>query len=101
MIPITKEVVDGELHRLRMGWSAPDTQQSEDILGTLLDSTALEKRDQLAFVVRICLESTTLSEAGRKLFDATREKRKVQNDADRLRKYLARFNLDWARCKAA
>ena len=57
-------------------------------------------RVQLAFVVGACRESATLSEAGRKLYAATREKRKVQNDADRLRKYLARFDLDWQACKA-
>jgi len=101
---ITTEILDGELDRLRIGWSAPDSQETEDILGALLDSTALEKLDlfdraQLAFVIRICRESATLSEAGRKLFGATREKRKVQNDADRLRKYLARFKLDWQVCK--
>jgi len=101
---ITREILDGELDRLRIGWSAPDSQETEDILGALLDSTALEKLDlfdraQLAFVIRICRECATLSEAGRKLFEATREKRKVQNDADRLRKYLARFNLDWQTCR--
>jgi transcriptional regulatory protein RtcR len=99
---ITREILDGELDRLRLGWSAPEP---EDILGALLDSTALEKLDlfdraQLAFVIRLCRQCATLSEAGRKLFGATREKRKVQNDADRLRKYLARFNLDWRACKS-
>jgi transcriptional regulatory protein RtcR len=54
---------------------------------------------QLAVVIGICRESATLSEAGRKLFGSTREKRQVQNDADRLRKYLARFDLDWQGCK--
>jgi transcriptional regulatory protein RtcR len=32
---------------------------------------------------------------GRKLFAATRGNRKTANDADRLRKYLARFGVDW------
>jgi transcriptional regulatory protein RtcR len=101
---ITREILDGELDRLRIGWFAPDSQGTEDILGALLDSTTLEKLDlfdraQLAFVIRICRECATLSEAGRKLFGATREKRKVQNDADRLRKYLSRFNLDWQTCR--
>ena len=54
---------------------------------------------QLAFVIRTCRESATLSDAGRKLFAATRENRKTANDADRLRKYLARFDLDWQTCK--
>jgi transcriptional regulatory protein RtcR len=37
-----------------------------------------------------------MADAGRKLFAATRTRRTTQNDSDRLRKYLARFELDWA-----
>ncbi len=101
---ITSEILNGELERLRRGWSAPETEDADAILGSLLSSDALGDLDlfdraQLAFVVRICRECTTLSDAGRKLFGATREKRKIQNDADRLRKYLARFNLDWQTCR--
>lgn len=101
---ITKEVLEAELDRLRAGWSAQNSQQTQEILETLLDSNALEKMDlfdraQLGFVVGVCRQSATLSDAGRKLFGATREKRKVQNDADRLRKYLARFSLDWQACR--
>ena len=44
--------------------------------------------------------SRSLSEAGRKLFTASRQKRKTHNDADRLRKYLARFGLDWSAVQA-
>jgi transcriptional regulatory protein RtcR len=46
-------------------------------------------------VVEQCRAAKTLSEAGRQLFAASRTNRKVANDADRLRKYLARFELDW------
>jgi transcriptional regulatory protein RtcR len=52
---------------------------------------------QLAAVLRICRRSKSLSDAGRLLFQATRTQRTVVNDADRLRKYLARFGLDWDR----
>jgi transcriptional regulatory protein RtcR len=38
-----------------------------------------------------------MSDAGRKLFAVSRESKAKPNDADRLRKYLARFNLDWER----
>jgi len=38
-----------------------------------------------------------LSEAGRASFAASRARRACANDADRLRKYLARFGLEWAR----
>jgi sigma54-dependent transcription regulator len=50
---------------------------------------------QLAFVVETCRSSRSLSDAGRKLFAASREKRASTNDAGRLRKYLARFGITW------
>ena len=50
---------------------------------------------QLEEVVRVCQRSRNLSEAGRVLFAASRQGKKMANDADRLRKYLARFNLTW------
>lgn len=102
---ITSPVLEQEVTRLKSAWSEPATEGDHNaILATMLSDKAKEKLDlfdqvQLAFVIRVCRESATLSEAGRKLFGATREKRKVQNDADRLRKYLARFDLDWQTCK--
>jgi transcriptional regulatory protein RtcR len=36
-----------------------------------------------------------MSEAGRTLFAASRQRRSSTNDADRLRKYLARFGLSF------
>ena len=36
-----------------------------------------------------------MAEAGRKLFAASRARRAVTNDSDRVKKYLARFGLDW------
>ena len=57
---------------------------------------ALDRFDrvQLAEVVRCCRRARSLSAAGRELFAVTRQKRATTNDADRLRKYLARFGLD-------
>jgi transcriptional regulatory protein RtcR len=45
--------------------------------------------------VLVCRQSRTLSEAGRALFAVSRLARRTANDADRLQKYLARFDLDW------
>jgi transcriptional regulatory protein RtcR len=50
---------------------------------------------QLREVIRVCRASRSLSEAGRTLFAASRRKKSNPNDADRLRKYLARFGLSW------
>ena len=52
-------------------------------------------RIQLREVVQICRDSRNLSDAGRKLFGTSRDRKTTTNDADRLRKYLARFNLHW------
>ena len=102
---ITAPVLAEEIERLEMAWAEPVAAGDQDaVLATLLGEDAREKLDlfdqaQLAFVIRICRESATLSDAGRKLFAATRENRKTANDADRLRKYLARFDLDWQKAK--
>jgi transcriptional regulatory protein RtcR len=102
---ITSEILTAELDRLRSNWSIPlDPKDHQATLASMLDSKAVEQIDlfdqvQLAAVINICRRCSTLSEAGRKLFGSTREKRKIQNDADRLRKYLTRFGLDWQTCK--
>lgn len=52
-------------------------------------------RVQLNDVLSVCTRSRTISVAGRELFAVSREKKASVNDADRLRKYLARFGLTW------
>ena len=69
-------------------------------LDVLLPADAIDRLDlfdrmQLEAVIRICRESSTLSDAGRRLFDRSRTQRSVVNDADRLRKYLLKFALTW------
>jgi hypothetical protein len=51
---------------------------------------------QLDEVLRGCRDSKNLSEAGRRLFAASRQAKKKPNDADRLRKYLGRCGLAWS-----
>jgi len=99
---ITTDIVDGEVDRLRSSWSLPAPDPSNSDLNALLDEPTLLELDpfdrvQLAEVVRVCRTSHTLSEAGRQLFAVSRTKKGTTNDADRLRKYLARFGLDWSR----
>ncbi len=95
------------MERLKVGWSAPKADGDHDsLLMSVLSDKTRERLDlfdqaQLAFVVQVFRESATLSDAGRKLFAATRENRKTANDADRLRKYLARFDLDWQNVRQA
>jgi len=97
---IDLECVDAEIARLRRLWSG-QADQGEDVLDAVMPATALAAIDpfdrvQLAHVVATCRASRSLSEAGRTLFAASRAQRSSTNDADRLRKYLARFDLSWA-----
>lgn len=93
------ECVEAEIQRLRRLWSG-QRAEGVDILAALLSPEALAEIDpfdrvQLAETIRICRASRSLSEAGRALFAASRSRRRSANDADRLRKYLARYGLDW------
>jgi transcriptional regulatory protein RtcR len=95
---IDRACVDSEVERLRRLWSGQ--ADDGDGLEALLPAervTELDRFDrvQLAEVVRVCRASRSLSEAGRTLFAASRQQRASTNDADRLRKYLARFGLAW------
>ena len=47
------------------------------------------------YVLRTCRSCSTLAEAGRRLFAVSRQRRRTINDADRVRKYLVRFDLIW------
>ena len=97
---IDMECVEAEIQRLRRLWSS-QTDDGAGILAGILAPEALVEIDpfdrvQLAETVRVCRMSRSLSEAGRTLFAASRARRSTANDADRLRKYLARFGLEWA-----
>ncbi len=94
------------MDRLRRSWE-PASQGAEDaILARFVASeprcAELDRFDrvQLAEVLRVCAASRSLSEAGRALFSASRRRRTTTNDADRLRKYLARFGLTWPDIRA-
>jgi transcriptional regulatory protein RtcR len=88
------EAVDEEIGRLRAQWADP---LPEDLVSRVLGAVDLDRFDrvQLDDVLRVCAASRTLSEAGRTLFAASRARKASANDADRLRKYLARFELDF------
>jgi len=95
---IDVEEVELEIARMTSSWTR-ETQQTDE-LASILDADQLAAIDdfdrvQLAHVVATCRSSRSLSEAGRRLFAASRSLRTSTNDADRLRKYLAKFDLDW------
>jgi transcriptional regulatory protein RtcR len=98
---ISTQVVDEEVSRLSTAWHKPETPQHNNELGRFLTTRQLEEIDlfdcaQLVFVIYVCKRSRSLSEAGRTLFGASRARKSLSNDADRLRKYLARFGLEFS-----
>jgi transcriptional regulatory protein RtcR len=65
------------------------------LLGPRADALDRFDRVQLADVVAVCAAAPSLSAAGRSLFAHSLAGRTTRNDADRLRKYLARFELEF------
>lgn len=86
---ITLDAVKEEISQLKESWQiiSPEAAHNPDI--DLFDQRQLET------VLEVCRRTQSLSEAGRELFAVSRLKKANPNDADRLRKYLARFNLSW------
>ncbi len=102
---IDETTVEEEIARLKSLWSDGRRGEPGELLREVFPPERIARIDlfdqaQLATVIAICRESASLSAAGRRLFAASRQEKTSGNDADRLRKYLARFDLDWASVRA-
>jgi transcriptional regulatory protein RtcR len=99
---IDEAIVTGETARLQQLWrhhNRPAPANNIDLAALLGHQTAAEldmfDAVQLCAVITVCRQSKTLSDAGRKLYNVSRGAKAKPNDADRLKKFLARFGLDW------
>ena len=105
-------LVQAEIQRLRWQWQpqakpgigelgaglniqTTHTLSLEDLLGAKASALDTFDRMQLQAVIAVCRQHGSISDAGRELFNVSRQQRSVINDADRLRKYLLKFGLDW------
>jgi len=98
---ISLEAVGEEIERLAASWGDPSHAKAADRLTDFAGPEAIPAMDlfdraQLNQVLEVCLRSRSLSEARRMLFGASRDRKTTSNDADRLRKYLGRFGIEWA-----
>ena len=91
---ITLEQVENEIRRLQIHWQ--QVTLSDALIPAEIDEF---ERYQLEKVIEVCRKSRTLSEAGRYLFAVSRAQKQRANDADRLKKYLAKFDLSWEQIK--
>jgi transcriptional regulatory protein RtcR len=105
---ITAAIVSDETRRLKRLWhhyATPSTEADGIDLEEVLGRDQIAQMDlfdvmQLKAVIEICRRSKSMSDAGRKLFAASRSAKEKPNDADRLKKYLAKFGLNWERLNA-
>jgi transcriptional regulatory protein RtcR len=92
---ITVEVVEEQILRLKSDWR--ETMEDDPLVSLIGQKRAAQldlfDRVQLMEVIRVCKSSRSLSDAGRTLFMVSRQAKSSPNDADRVRKYLARFGL--------
>lgn len=86
---ITLALAEEEIALLKASWQITTLPTELNMEIDLFDKAQLET------VLEVCRRCTSLSEAGRELFAVSRQKKANPNDADRLRKYLARFGLSW------
>ncbi len=102
-------LVEAEIARLRWQWQASPqgadgaentAAHLDELLGAAAADLDCFDRLQLQAVVAVCRRHTSLSDAGRALFNVSRTQRSVVNDADRLRKYLLKFDLSWEKISA-
>ena len=97
---INVDTVEEEIVRLETAWKDTTPNEDEGLIASVIGPDHMAEVDrfdrvQLAEAIRVCRNSRTLSEAGRRLYDISRTRKKSPNDADRLRKYLNRFGLGW------
>lgn len=100
---ISVQHVEEEIIRLRRIWKnffgqvESESRDNDNPLYSDLIPLSLDLYDQFALrgVLQICFRCNSLSEAGRSLFSHSRKNKQNRNDADRLGKYLKRFNLSW------
>src|SRR5580704_14800249 len=98
---ISLDLVREEIERLSSAWAKLEANETQDTLSDLLGKERLDGIDffdqvQLASVIKVCRDSRSLSDAGRRLFSVSRGRKATTNDADRLRKYLIRFGIEWS-----
>jgi transcriptional regulatory protein RtcR len=100
---INEMTVDKEIERLQQDWSGGSQKgsDSDDVLlqatlsAELYEGLDLFEKAQLVGVIRVCKESKSMADAGRKLFDKSRLQKAASNDSQRLKVYLKKYGVEF------
>jgi len=99
---ITTTVVDDEINRLKRKWQTTpqDSWSPSVIIDPILGTGSSESIDyyeqlKLANLIQVCQESRSMAEAGRKLFNISRENKKSSNDSHRVKQLLEKYGISF------
>lgn len=97
---ITLDILDEEIKRLKDLWDIERFSGQENLIENykhIIDINQIDLFEQIQIegVLRVCTESKSLSDAGRKLFATSRLSKTSSNDSDRLKKFLSKYGITW------
>ncbi len=96
---ISEAIVKDEIARLKTYWqSSPDalsTSGVQALLGDRANSLDLFDLIQLEGIAKVCKQSQSMAEAGRKLFNYSRTQKSSVNDSHRVKQILERYGLSF------
>jgi len=105
---ITIEVVEEEIQRLRIKWQASINESSLLLarIEALLGPGNVAQMDyyeqiKLAGLIQVCEKSSSMAEAGRRLFQVSRTAKKSNNDSHRVRQLLEKYGLKFEQLNKA
>lgn len=101
---ITTAIVNEEISRLEKKWSHRKTTEIEsksNILVEILPPKVLSNMDyyeqeKLAIVLNTCKVANSMAEAGRTLFNKSRQSKSSANDSHRVKQILSKYNLTFS-----
>lgn len=97
---INLQVVKDEITRLQQNWQPFIDNSTENTIAEFIEKPIdLFEQYQLTQVIKICQNSNSAAEAGRKLFNVSRTSKSSVNDSHRLSQYLNKFNLEFKQLK--
>jgi transcriptional regulatory protein RtcR len=101
---ITEDLVAEEVLRLKHKWRETTITDPTLVLQSLLDEKTLSDMDyydqlNLLNIIDICRNSQSMAEAGRTLFDKSRQVKKSSNDSHRVKQLLSKLDISFEKIR--